>query len=99
MSKLFSCIICLSVEYEIYHDSTYYSLYWLLVFNHKIHPAELPESCISYLRGVQKKLSEQTKSSQCPSTYMYIVSPDNWRPYKAPQSEVVLCSFNEDGVS
>ena len=28
MSKLFSCIICLSVEYEIYHDSTYYSLYF-----------------------------------------------------------------------
>lgn len=99
MSKLFSCIICLSVEYEIYHDSTYYSLYLLLVFNHKIHLAELSESCISYLRGVQKKLSEQTKSSQCPSTYMYIVSSDNWRSYKAPQLEVVLCSFNEDGVS
>lgn len=59
MSKLFSCIICLSVEYEIYHDSTYYSLYLLLVFNHKIHLAELSESCISYLRGVQKKLSNK----------------------------------------
>ena len=28
MSKLFSCIICLSVEYEIYHDSTFFFFFF-----------------------------------------------------------------------